>query len=95
MAVHFINPDKTSSIVDVLNSDPEFKIAARYMTKDVCVEVGKTKCIIKFRDGVITQIKSENAFADPWDLPSEGPWTLGKNSCNRFPRVSMMGYSAE
>ena len=72
MAVHFIIPDKTSSIVDVLNSDPEFKIAARYMTKDVCIEVGKTKCIVKFRDGVITQMKSENAFADPWDFAIRG-----------------------
>jgi len=68
MAVHFINPDKTSSIVDVLNSDPEFKIAARYMTKDVCIEVGKTKCIVKFRDGVVTEIKFEDAFAERWDF---------------------------
>jgi len=49
-------------------ADPEFKIAARFMSKDVLLEVGNTKCIVKFRDGVITQIKSENAFADPWNF---------------------------
>ena len=95
MAVHFINPDKTSSIVKVLNSDPEFKIAARYMTKDVCIEVGKIKCIVKFRDGVITQIKSENAFADPWDFAIRGSVDAWEKFCSRFLPVSMTGYSAE
>jgi hypothetical protein len=77
MAIRFIDPKNSSSIKDNLNADPEFKIAARYMTKDVCIEVGNTKCIVKFRDGVISQIKSENAFADPWDFAvraSEDAW---------------------
>ena len=72
MAVHFIDPVNATSFRDVINADPEFKIAARFMTKDVLIEVGNTKCIVKFRDGVVTQIKSENAFADPWDLAIRG-----------------------
>jgi hypothetical protein len=42
------------------------------MTKDACIEVGNTRCIIKFRDGVVTQIKSEDAFADTWDFAVRG-----------------------
>ena len=72
MAIHFIDPKKASHFVKVLNNDPEFKIAARYMTKDACIEVGNIKCIVKFRDGVVTEIKSENAFADPWDFAIRG-----------------------
>jgi hypothetical protein len=72
MAVHFIDPVNATSFRDVINADPEFKIAARFMTKDVLIEVGNTKCIVKFRDGVVTQIKSENAFADPWDFAIRG-----------------------
>jgi hypothetical protein len=68
MAIRFIDPKNASSILEVINADPEFRIAARYMTKDMLVEVGNTKCIVKIRDGVVTLIKSENAFADPWDF---------------------------
>jgi len=72
MAVCFIDPKNAVEFKDILNADKEFKIAARYMTKDVCIEAGDTKCIVKFRDGVVTQIKSENAFADPWDFAIRG-----------------------
>jgi hypothetical protein len=68
MSIRFIDPKNASSFKEILNADPELKIAACYMTKDVCIEVGNTKCIVKFRDGIITQIKSEDAFADPWDF---------------------------
>ena len=53
---------------DIINADPEFKIAARFMTKDMCVEAGKNRCIVKLRDGVVTEIKFEDAFADRWDF---------------------------
>ena len=72
MAIRFIDPKNATAFRDILNADPEFKIAARYMTKDACIEVGNTRCIIKFRDGVVTQIKSEDAFADPWDFAVRG-----------------------
>jgi len=40
MAYVLIDPKNTTAYKDYLNADPEFKIAARYMTKDVCIEVG-------------------------------------------------------
>ena len=72
MAICFIEPKNAGKLLNVFNADPELKIAARYMTKDMCIEAGNTKCIIKIRDGVVTQIKSENAFADPWDFAIRG-----------------------
>ena len=72
MAVCFIEPQNAVEFKNILNADKEFKIAARYMTKDACIEVGNTRCIIKFRDGVVTQIKSEDAFADPWNFTVRG-----------------------
>ena len=68
MAVRFIDPANSERFREVVNADPEFKIAARYMIKDALLEVGNTKCIVKVRDGIVTQIKSEDAFADPWNF---------------------------
>jgi hypothetical protein len=72
MAVRFIDPKNSESYCGILNADPEFKIAARYMTKDVCIEVGNTKCILKFRDGVVTQIQTGNTSSLPWDFAIRG-----------------------
>ena len=68
MTICFIDSKNEVLYRDIINADPEFKIAARYMTKDFLLEVGDTKCIVKIRDGIITQIKTENAFADPWNF---------------------------
>ena len=85
MGVCFIEPKNAGSLRDELNADPELKIAARYMTKDVCIEAGSTKCIVKFRDGVVTQIKSENAFADPWDFAIRGSVDSWEKFLQRIP----------
>jgi hypothetical protein len=72
MTVRFIEPLNTESFRKTINADPEFKIAARYMTEDACIEVGNTRCIVKFRDGIVTQIKTEGTSADPWDYAIRG-----------------------
>jgi hypothetical protein len=68
MAVSFMDPMNATKYKDIINADPEFKIAARYMTKDMCIESGNNRCIVKFRDGIVTEIKFEDAFADRWDF---------------------------
>jgi hypothetical protein len=78
MAVRFIDPKNANSFKDYVNADPEFKIAARFLTKDACLEVGNVKCIVKFRDGVITQITTENTNSAAWDFAiraSEDAWS--------------------
>jgi hypothetical protein len=72
MAVRFTNPLNSDQLRKAVNTDPEFKIAARYMTKDACIEVGEVRCIVKFRDGIVSQIKTEATFADPWDFAIRG-----------------------
>jgi len=72
MAVRFTNPLNSDQFRKAVNTDPEFKIAARYMTKDACIEVGEVRCIVKFRDGIVSQIKTEATFADPWDFAIRG-----------------------
>ena len=68
MTIRFMDPMNAKKYKDIINADPEFKIAARFMTKDMCVEAGKNRCIVKLRDGVVTEIKFEDAFADRWDF---------------------------
>ena len=72
MPIRFIDPKNATPFRDIVNADPEFKLAARYMTKDACIEVGDIRCIVKFRDGVVTKIKSEDTLADPWDFAVRG-----------------------
>ncbi len=73
MAVRFIEPNYVEVFREAINSDPEFKLAARFLSEDVLLEVGDCKCIVKVRDGVITQLKVENAFLDRWRFAIRAP----------------------
>jgi len=68
MAIRFVDPNNAVSFREVVNADPEFKIAARYMTKDILIDAGAARCIIKLRDGVLTMIKPDEGFADSWNF---------------------------
>lgn len=73
MAVRFIDSKYTEQFREAINSDPEFKLAARYMKEDVLLEVGDSQCIVKVRDGVIIQIKVEQTVLDPWSFAIRAP----------------------
>jgi hypothetical protein len=73
MAVHFINPKHTERFREAINSDPEFKLSARQLTEDALLEVGDSQCIVKIRDGVITQIKVEPTNLNRWGFAIRAP----------------------
>ena len=78
MAVVFLDSSKVERFRNAMNNDAEFKLAARFMSEDVLLEVDDSQCIIKVRDGVVTEIKltppsnnywsfSIKATAESWD----------------------------
>jgi hypothetical protein len=68
MQVRFMNPEEISHVREVINNDPEFRLASRFFSKDILLVVGESKCLVNVRDGVITEIKLEPTFMNPWNF---------------------------
>jgi hypothetical protein len=94
MKVVFLDSSKVEGLRNAVNNDTEFKLAARFMSEDVLFEVDGSRCIIKVRAGVITEIKlnpppddhwgfSIKATAESWDKllqSSPPPFYTGLNA---------------
>jgi hypothetical protein len=72
MSVRFLNPAETAHVRDAINSDPEFKLASRFFSKDILLIVGASKCIVRVRDGVVIEIKLDPTFMNPWSFFIKG-----------------------
>ena len=72
MTVRFINSSETAHVCDVINNDPEFKLASRFFSKDILLIVGDAKCIVKLRDGNVSEIKLNPTFMNPWSFFIKG-----------------------
>ncbi len=68
MKVRFLDPSEVERFRQGINNDPEFRIAAKYMTKDVLLEVGDSQCIVRVSDGLIAEMNLAPTFMDPWDF---------------------------
>lgn len=94
MAIVFLDSSKVEQFRNAMNNDAEFKLAARFMSEDVLLEVDDSRCIVKIRDGEVTEIKlnppsnehwsfSIKATAKSWDKllqPSPPPFFTGLNA---------------
>lgn len=73
MGVIFLDPNKLELVRNGLNSDPEFQLAARFMSKDIHLGVGDSECVVRVRDGIVTGMKL-HPFYEPWNFSIEGPF---------------------
>jgi hypothetical protein len=73
MRVRFLDPNEVERFRQAINSDPEFSLAAQFMTKDALLGVGDSQCIVRVRDGVVTEIKLDPTFMDPWNFSIKAP----------------------
>lgn len=71
MGIRFLNPNGVKGIRDVINADPEFRLAARYFSNDVLFAFGDANAIVKVRDGVVTEILLNPTFMDSWHFSVE------------------------
>jgi hypothetical protein len=72
MSFRFLNPSEIARVRDGINSDPEFRLAGRFFSKDILLIVGDIRCIVKIRDGNVTEIKLNPTFMNPWSFFIKG-----------------------
>lgn len=96
MSAIFLDQTKHNQLRTTLNADPEFKLAAQYMSENILLEMDESRCIIEVHDGMITAIKlaplsnsdwsfSIKANADTWDKllqPAPPPFYTGLNAAS-------------
>jgi hypothetical protein len=73
MSFRFLNPSETARVRDGINSDPEFRLASRFFSKDILLIVGDIRCIAKICDGNVTEIKLNPTFMNPCSFFIKGP----------------------
>lgn len=72
MAIRFLDPKEADFFKEGINGDPEFRLASRFFSKDVLLVVGDSRCIVKFRDGEITEILPAPGPGDAWSFYIKG-----------------------
>lgn len=79
MKIRFYDPEQLKTVQERINSDPEFRIAAKYMSQDVLIAAGDKQCIFKIRDGVLNDIILSPSPMDSWSFFIKAPeksWEL-------------------
>ena len=77
MPVVFLDPKKLKGLQEAINDDPEFTMAARFMSENILFESDGSRCRITVRDGQIAEIKLNPPVDDPWSfsiMASAGSW---------------------
>ncbi len=68
MTIRFLDPKEVEYFREGINNDPEFRLAAKFFSKDVLFIFGDSQCIVKIREGVIKEILLNSTFMDPWSF---------------------------
>lgn len=66
MTIRFMNSKEVEGVKRYVNGDPEFKLASRYLLTNMQLEVGKSRCLIKVREGHISEMLIDSPFADSY-----------------------------
>ncbi len=73
MQVLFPSADEAERARVAINRDPEFILAARHLSGDILLREGGSVCLVRLRDGVISEIRLDTTPADSWSFSIEGP----------------------
>ena len=68
----FLDPIEINRVRDAVNADAEFRLASRFFSKDILLVAGDSKCIVKVREGVVTEIELNPTFMNPWSFFIKG-----------------------
>ena len=68
MTIAFLDQKKGERLQTIMNTDAEFKLAARFMSEDVLFAADDSQCIVRIQDGVVTEIKYEPSSGDHWSF---------------------------
>lgn len=73
MEVLFTSADEAERARVAINRDPEFILAARHLSSEILFREGGSVCLLRLRDGVISEIRLDATPADSWSFSIEGP----------------------
>jgi hypothetical protein len=59
MKIRFLDPNEAEHCREAINIDPEFKLAAEYMSENVLLGVGDSRCLIKVYNGAVVEIRQD------------------------------------
>ncbi len=68
MKIVFLDPGEGERLRDRVNADPEFKLASRFFSSQILLKAGESRCLIKVRDGAITEWVTNPPPMDPWSF---------------------------
>jgi hypothetical protein len=105
MTVVFLDSNKVEGLRNAINNDTEFRLAARFMSEDILLEVDDSRCIIKIHDGVVMEIELNPPFDDHWSFsikatteswnkllqPSPPPFYTGLNAAMMRGNLEIIG----
>jgi hypothetical protein len=92
MKIRFLNPERIDYVKKKMNSDPEFCIAAKYMSVDILFGIGDSQSIFKVRDGVITDISLNPTPMDKWNYFIKAPEKSWGKLLQPFPPPFYQGF---
>jgi hypothetical protein len=72
MAICFLDAAAVKGVREYVNNDPEFKLASQYVVADILLVAGDSKCIVKVREGAISEILLNPTFMDAWGFYIKG-----------------------
>jgi hypothetical protein len=90
--IRFLNPKEIDYVRERMNSDPEFRLAARHMTEEILFGVGDSQCIVKVCDGVVKEIALNPMPVDKWDYFIKGPEKSWEKLLQPFPPPFYQGF---
>ena len=92
MKIRFLNSDALGYVREKINSDQEFQIASRFMNENVLLEVDKTQCILKIRDGLVNDIMINPGPMESWSFVIRAPENAWEKLLKPFPPPFYQGF---
>jgi len=68
MTIRFLDPIEVEGTRTSINNDPEFRLAAKFFSKDILLVFGESQSIVRVRDGKVEEILLNPAPLDPWSF---------------------------
>jgi hypothetical protein len=85
MRIRFLMASENDFFRERLNSDPEFRIASKYLSDDILFGVGDNQCIFKVQDGMVEEIRLDPSPMDSWSFFIKAPEKSWKKLLQPFP----------
>lgn len=86
------NPREAEYVRKKMNEDPEFRIAAKFMSENILFQVGDVKGIFKVHNGAVTEIQPNPTPLDTWSYFIMGPEDGWDKLLQPFPPPFYQGF---